>query len=232
MFGAPVSISDRVFLPDVADVTNAAYGYPPTPGWKYIFLPGPGVFGRLKWGAFSYWWLRTAAADSAVDVGDVNCSGVLNTVGVNYYMGVAPALNIDQEAILFATSVEGDPGAFKLTVIDRSLTVPIPESRTVSVSGTTVTVPYETGVSGSGDVTRVSVLILDKAYTAGNENGAGILLYRALDSGTFDLPEGCDPDGWGTDYHVYLLAENILGPCETDYAGVPVPVNPPPEVPE
>ncbi len=232
VFGAPVSISDRVFLPDVADVTNAAYGYPPGPGWKYIFLPGPGIPGHVKWGAFSYWWVRTAAADSVVDVGVMNCSGVLNTVGANYYMGVAPALNIDQEAILFATSVEGDPGAFKLTVIDRSLTVPIPESRTVSVSGTTVTVPYETEVSGSGDVTRVSVLILDKAYTTGNENGAGILLYRALDSGTFDLPEGCDPDGWGTDYHVYLLAENILGPCETDYAGVPVPVNPPPEVPE
>ena len=60
-----------------------------------------------------------------------------------------------------------------------------------------------------------------------NANGAAILRCCALDApagGMFLLPDGCDLNGWGTDYHVYLLAENPGGAMETDYASVPVPV--------
>ena len=76
------------------------------------------------------------------------------------------------------------------------------------------------------------MFILDREYTPGNTNGAAILFYSALDSssgsgGTFLLPDDCPLNGWGTDYHVYLLAENVGGALETDYASIPVPVNAP-----
>ena len=81
-------------------------------------------------------------------------------------------------------------------------------------------------------MTRASVLMLDSAYTAGNENSAAIIYYSALDTlpgigGTFHLPDGCDLNGWGTDYYVYILAENVGGAMETDYASIPVLLNAP-----
>ena len=93
-----------------------------------------------------------------------------------------------------------------------------------------MTIPYEISGADAGEKTHVSVLVLDREYTPGNTNGAAILFYSALDSaactgGTFLLPDGCALNGWGTDYHVYLLAENMGGALETDYASVPVPVN-------
>ena len=97
-----------------------------------------------------------------------------------------------------------------------------------ALEGTTVTIPCAAGGPDANPATRLSVLILDKAYIPGNLNSAGILSYTALQAdGTFELPAGCGPDGWGTDYHVYIFAANVGGALETDYASIPVPVNVP-----
>ena len=48
-----------------------------------------------------------------------------------------------------------------------------------------------------------------------------------LPEGVLSLPEGLDPEGWGTDYFVYILAENRHGMYETDYASVPAAVEAP-----
>ena len=130
-------MNDRVFLLDVSDVTNEAYGYAPDRGWNIWIIPKSTVPNRVKGGMFNYWWLRSSAADDAGCAGDVNCGGILNLIG------------------------------------------------------------------------------------------ADILFYGDLDSssGTFLLPNGCDLSGWGRDYHVYILAENMGGAMETDYASAPVPVN-------
>ena len=232
VYGTPVSVNDRVFLLDAADVTNEAYGYSSDPGWKYIYLPKEGDPGRIKCGAFTYWWLRSASADDDRCVGDVNCAGILNVIEVNYYMGVAPAMNVCQENILFSTLTGTEGNEFKLTVIDRDLSIAVPEDGKVLLQGSMVTVPYVIGGPDVGVATRASVLILDREYTQGNENGANIICYRSLGSasdayGTFEIPAGCGPGGWGTDYHVYILAENINGMYETDHASVPVPLGAP-----
>ena len=228
-YGEPVSVSDRVFLPDAADVTNPEYGYSPDRGWNLPFIPRDGnTSGRIKGGSFNYWWLRSASAGDAGRAGDINCAGILNTISVNCRIGVAPVLNVDQEHILFATAAGAGEGEFKLTLIDSNLSVSIPDGARVSADGTAVTVPYVIGGPDAGPATRASVLILSREYTPGNTNGAAILYYVALeDGGAFTLPAGCGPDNWGTDYWVYLLAENVNGPCETDYASVPFPVERP-----
>ena len=225
VYGAPVPVEDRVFLLDVADVTNAAYGYAPSPGWKYIFLPGDGVPNHIKTGAFTFWWLRSAAADKPGCAADVNAAGNLNELEADCYLGVAPALNVNQNAILFSTQTGS--GEFKLTLLDSGLSIVIPEGQTVSVEGRRVTIPYEIGGLATGEATRAAVLVLDRPYTTGNENGAGILYYGLLDGlpdGGFTLPEDCAPEGWGTDYFVYVLAENRNGVHETDFACEPAAV--------
>ncbi len=231
-YGAPVSVNDKVFLLDVADVTNAAYGYSPVLGWKHLVLPKDYVPNRVKTGLCTYWWLRSAFADEAGCAGYVNCEGVPNILDADYYMGVAPAVNIDQKAVLFSTFIGNGTDEFKLTIIDQDLSVTIPDHKKVTAEGTTVTVPYRTEGADAGVMTRVSVLILDQEYTPGNTNGAGIITYQALGggedgSGALVLPDGYDLSGWGTDYHVYILAENINGLYESDYASAPVPVNRP-----
>ncbi len=124
-YGAPVAVNDRVFLLDVSDVTNAAYGYAPDRGWNIWVIPKHTVPNRVKGGMFNYWWLRSSAADDAACVGDVNCGGLLNLIGAEYYMDVAPALNLDQASILFATQTGAGADEFKLTLIDRDLAVTI-----------------------------------------------------------------------------------------------------------
>ena len=231
-YGAPVGVNDKVFLLDVSDVTNEAYGYAPDRGWNFWVIPKYSVPNRVKGGMFNYWWLRSCAAGEAGCAGDVNCGGLLNLIGAEYYMGVAPALNLDQASILFATQTGTGPDEFKLTLIDPDLVITVPDNEKVTVAGTTVTLPYRIGGADAGETTRAGVLVLDREYTPGNESGAAILCYSALDilpgtGGTFRLPDGCDLNGWGTDYYVYLLAENVGGTKETDYASVPVPLDVP-----
>ena len=231
-YGKPVAVNDRVFLLDVSDVTNEAYGYAPDRGWNIWVIPKHIVPNRVKGGMFNYWWLRSSAVGDVGCVGDVNCGGLLNIIGAEYYMGVAPALNIDQEAILFSTSVGTGLDAFKLTLIDHDLVITVPDNEKATAEGTIVTIPYVISGVNAGKETRASVLMLDKEYTPGNTNGAGMLCYSSLGrasitGGTFCIPEGYDLNGWGTDYHVYIFAENINGDMETDYASVPVPVNAP-----
>ena len=230
-YGAPVSVNDRVFLLDAAEITHEAYGYSSdqgfTPSANGLYYGHP-VKNRVKTGSRTKcWMLRTAAFEGHDDhvAGVLNDGGLYN-LNVRYAeIGVAPALNVDQDRILFSTSVGAETHAFKLTLIDPGLTVAIPEDGKATVEGTTVTVPYAIGGADAETATRVSVLILDKAYSAGNPNGAGMIAYHALDGGqSFEIPAGCDLNGWGTDYHVYLLAEIVRGAYETDFASVPVEV--------
>ena len=231
-YGVPVAVNDRVFLLDVSDVTNEAYGYAPDRGWNIWVIPKYSVPNRVKGGMFNYWWLRSSSSVEAGCVGDVNCGGILNFIGAEYYMGVAPALNIDQDAILFATNIGSGKDEFKLTLIDRDLTISVPENEKATAAGAAVTIPFRIGGSDAGETTRASVLILDNEYIPGSADKAGIIWYGALDitagtGGTFLLPEDCALDGWGTDYRVYILAENINGAFETDHASIPVPVDAP-----
>lgn len=41
------------------------------------------------------------------------------------------------------------------------------------------------------------------------------------------MTAGCALSDWGTEYYVYIIAENTYGVFETDYASVPVFVDAP-----
>jgi len=226
---------DKVFLLDVEDVCNEAYGY--TMGYYddvYRVLRGTGVRAKKdRSNLESSYWLRSAREN--VDVGSVYAtkdSDMYNDIGrysANYATppGVSPAFNVDLDSVLFSSVVSETNSnggtSYKLTLIDSKMTI---AAKGVTKSGNTITIPYTLGGSNKANATQVSVLVLDKKYTAGNTNKANILDYQNFSvngsSVTYTLPSALSGKTAGSDYYIYLLAEDVNGDRENDYASTPV----------
>lgn len=220
---------DKIFFLDAKEATNTSYGYSNT---------NSGAVNRKKTGGNASWWLRSAGTVTPIHAGVVDSDGPIFNYFVDYNaVGVSPAFNINLSSVLFTSVISGTKGEtgaeYKLTLLDNDMT--IAGNGNVSRSGGTVTVPYTISGTNSGSATQVSVLILDKEYTAGNTNGATVLAYEklAVDSfsvtgtGTFTLPAELLDKTCGTDYYAYIIAEDVNGEKETDYASTPVSITVP-----
>ena len=232
-YGASVSVNDRVFLLDADEVMNPDYGYSSDSGWVDEDNDGNWTTGtmdrhnvanRIKDGVYNYWWLRSANTKNGNEAGLVDSDGAMYYISVDHSnVGVAPALNVDRNSIIFSTCVDGTYGqvgaSYKLTIFDDSLSITAGEA---SVTGTKVSI----GNTVSGGPNQISVLILDDEYSDGNTKKANILYYGALsDEQSFDFSStGLDLSGWGKDYYVYILAETVNDGYKTDYATKPVAV--------
>lgn len=202
---------ERVFLLDAEEVSNVDYGYSVTNKSDEM--------NRKKTGIYNFWWLRSAGADSnQFTTGEVGNTGSMRTAGSYTNCGVAPALNINLSSVIFSTKISGVFGKtgaeYKLTLKDENLTITVPSKP--EISGTKVSVPYTIGGSNKGTANCVSYLITNKA-------GTEIKYYNAMNGGTsgmgeFDLPSDLSLDGWGTNYEVYILAEQVNKSQTTDYA--------------
>lgn len=211
--------NDKIFLLDAKEVTNTSYGYSNT---------NRGAENRKKTGGNAYWWLRSAPTNDPDFAGIVRSGGNINSSDVtNNDVGVSPAFNINLSSVLFTSVISGTKGEtgaeYKLTLLDNDMT--IAGNGNVSRSGGTVTVPYTISGTNSGNVNQISVLITDKVYTDSN---AQVMHYGALDTsagngtGTFTLPAELSDKVCGTDYYAYIIAEDVNGEKETDYASTPV----------
>ena len=224
-YGKYVPLSgEKVFVLDAEEVTNTNYGYN---SGRASCACREKVGGRNN-----YWWLRSAVVDDFHNTaGDIYVDGDLSENDIRIdTAGIAPALNVDQGSIVFTTKVASENNAYKLTLSDSDLTIAIPDGKETDISGTTVNVPYEIGGSHAGNATRASILITD-------DTGDKILLYDELGAssasgGSFTLPDECDLSGWGKDYLVYILAEDINGVRETDYASAFVRIDKPAKIHE
>ena len=221
--------NDKIFFLDAKEATNTSYGYSNEDG---------SAANREKTGGNAYWWLRSADTYATHYAGFVDSDGYIHYDFVGSgRVGVSPALNINLSSVLFTSVISGTKGEtgaeYKLTLLDNDMT--IAGNGNVSRSGGTVTVPYTISGTNSGSATQVSVLILGKEYTAGNTNGATVLAYEklAVDSfsvtgtGTFTLPAELLDKTCGTDYYAYIIAEDVNGEKETDYASEPVSITVP-----
>ena len=221
--------NDKIFFLDAKEATNTSYGYSNN---------GGSATNREKTGGNANWWLRSANTNNPIYAGFVNSGGAFyDDPVIRPFVGVSPALNINLSSVLFTSVISGTKGEtgaeYKLTLLDNKMT--IAGNGNVSRSGGTVTVPYTISGTNSGSATQVSVLILDKEYTAGNTNCATVLAYEklAVDSfsvtgtGTFTLPAGLLDKTCGTDYYAYIIAEDVNGEKETDYASTPVSITVP-----
>lgn len=188
-------------------------------------------------------WYTRSAKGGGVDtyhVGIVLDTGSAQAyTGVTTGAGISPAFNLDLSKILFASSnnldkqrdlitgAESTATEWKLTLLDSNKVVKVPDGQSVTRTDNTITVPYTyTDNNTTNPVSQISVMITDKAYTA---PGAKVLYYVALKdvsgvtgTGTFNLPSDLLSKTWSTDYHVYIIAEDVNGSKETDYASTPV----------
>ena len=198
---------EKIFLLDVEELSNGAYGYSNT---------CKSCENRKKTGGTGWWWLRSAVDNNQVGIvitGE-EVVGFFNFTGVaNSYPGVSPAFNVNLQSVLFSSVISGTAGEtgaeYKLTLLDDDMTIALGSG--VTKSGNMVTIPYSIGGTNGGNATQASVLILDKEYTAGNTNGAKVLAYDKLNvdsfsttgTGSFTLPDSLSGKKAGTDYHIY-----------------------------
>ncbi len=230
---------EKIFLLDAMEATNTSYGY------KDYDNDGDDRTKsetRNKTGGNKQWWLRSADDEIAYAVGYVNSSGHISVETVytsepnpTFTVGVSPAFNLNLSSILFSSVISGTAGQtgaeYKLTLLDSSMNIAVEGD--IGRSGDTITIPYIINGARAGSATQVSVLILDQEYSAGNTNGANVLAYEELNvdsfsasgTGTFVLPAELSGKVCGTDYFIYLVAEDVNGQKETDYASEPVAID-------
>ena len=234
---------EKVFLLDSEDILNPKYGYTSVDG--YTDAEGSAgwyeTYNRIKedaLGNYNFWWLRSACSEDGHDYsGYLYYDGTIDYMCVDMDYGVSPAFNINLSSVIFTSVVSGTAGQefaeYKLTLADSDLKIGIQSDKTLTASGSEITVPYTITGNDASKATQVSVLILDKPYTAGNTTNAKIKYYSELDTGfgndfmttgtgTFTLPSGLSISGWNSKYYVYLLAEDVNGIYETDYASTPL----------
>ena len=221
---------DRIILLDAKEATRESYGY---------FNTYDTATNRMKTPS-DLWWLRSPDSNyvdraGCVGVGKVSSSNVsLEAVGVS------PAFNMNLSSVIFSSEIKSSPDKeYKLTVSDPSLKIAVKSGSSVTKAGNVITVPYSiTNDTANGiAATQVSILVTDKEiltngdFDAAKAKSASVKQYGKLTlsgevgiegTGTFTL----DPEkvtGYpGTDYHVYMLAEEVNGDKETDYASMPV----------
>ena len=207
---------DKIFLLDIEDLTNPAYGYYP----EYDEIANSRL--KKKEGAYNTWLTRSKYDDSSVFMVKKDASLGSAPVKTNY--GISPAMNVKKDSIMFTTLLDGAPkkagSEYKLTVLSPYV-LKIQEGKTVSVSGSKISVPYSYSASADG----IYAVITDKEYT---DSDAKLLYYIACDkvSGpddyrgegvvSFNVPDDLKKPGWGKDYHVYITAEQRNGKYETD----------------
>ncbi len=204
---------EQIFLLDAKEATNTSYGY-------------GSADSRKKTPVNALWWLRSAYSNG--EVGGVGNGGDISNYNVNEtYLGVSPALNIKLSSVLFSSEISAGSGEYKLTLIDDKLNIALEGN--VTRENNEVTIPYKLSGDEAGNVNQVSVLITENKYESGNVNEVKKLYYAALslsgNKGTFSLPADSTLDlsdkVCGKDYYAYIVAEDVNGTYETDYASEP-----------
>ncbi len=205
---------EKIFLLDTTEVVNSTYGFSSDIQTTVT---------RKKPGASTWWWLRSPDNTLYEDCASSYPEGVIYSHEVNAKNGaVSPAFNIDLSAVIFSSALAGEEGCFKLTIADKDLNI---TPGTVTKNGATVTVPYTITGLHSANASRVSVLILEKEYSAGCAMTSGytymklnVDAFGTSGTGTFNLPDSYADKS----YYVYILAEDENGSKKTDYASSPV----------
>ncbi|MBR3532363.1 MAG: hypothetical protein IKN80_00530 [Clostridiales bacterium] len=223
----PEIVNSKIFVLEAFEVGNPVYGY--SSAGSRVKMLGDVAYG---------WMLRSRELHAprtyieciyVLDNGEVE----MNLGWINGEIGYAPALNVDLSSVIFSSLITGSFNTvgteYKLTVSDPNLDIAIQAGRQATIAGSTVTIPYCISGTDAANATRASVLVTTGEY---NAEGSQILYYDSLGSGstgigTFTLPSELTLNGWGSDYNVYILAEDINGTYETDYASVPVKVDAP-----
>ncbi len=215
---------DKIFPLDYEEVSNPQYGYHKDDGANHIKT----IINSEPYDE-NVWWLRSDHKDKKnykkiTAISNVRGTLIHNPCDNDYF--ASPALNIDRSKILFSTLISGkaaeDGAEYKLTLKDDEIKLALSKTKEVSFEGNRVTVPYTLSGKNAGNVDQLSLAIESNSWFNLN-------YYKKLDvtpsaNGTvsFELPDDFKPMRWGISYRIYLIAEDVNGMKETDYAGEPL----------
>ena len=215
---------EKVFLLDAKEATRPSYGY------KNDFQVSNT---RTKTGASTWWWLRSPDNEENEQdrAGSSYPQGVIYSHPVDAPNGaVSPAFNIKLSSVIFSSLVSGTSGQveaeYKLTLKDPKLTI---AAGAVDEGNNKYHIPYTITDNSDAEPTQLSVVVTNGTWDNGWSENAQLLQYSKLDvdslgtsgTGTFTLNNNITGT-WGTDYHVYVLVEDVNDKKETDYASTPV----------
>ncbi|MCR5507052.1 MAG: carbohydrate-binding domain-containing protein [Lachnospiraceae bacterium] len=219
---------EHIFVLDSVEATNWSYGYSSKIS-TYKCRVKTDMNGNGK-----KYWLRSTTPDRIYAGLVINGGLYADKDYNNRYTsnGVSPAMNIDYDSVVLSTLISGKKGesnaAYKFTLKDNDLSIKANHPADLR-SSAIYDIDYTITTEGTAKANSVSILILDKDadYYGGMVDTANILYYDRLSTGTdgfkmngvgsFKLPSNLSIEGWGEDYHVYLLAEDINEEKETDY---------------
>lgn len=218
---------EHVFLLDAVEATRPSYGYTNTEEADATRSKS----GTEEYGE-EYWWLRSPYSLNNEGAGLVTPAGEL--VGNPVYgedFGVSPAFNLKLSSVIFSSEVSD---GYKLTVKDENMTIAKTDGSDVTREGNVITVPYTISGTNAANATQVSVLLTDSEYSSGTVATTGysyqklnVTTFGTSGTGTFTIPDSYADKTCGTDYYAYILAEDINGDHETDYASMPVEITVP-----
>ncbi len=186
-------------------------------------------------GIDSAWWLRSRIM-YVYSIVAMNSNGSFTSLSAVDSCGVSPAFSVNPSKIIFSSLISGDSGQpgsdYKLTLLDSDMDIDVTDGSRVTRDGNVITVPYTISGDNAGNATQVSVLITDKIYYPGIASIQGFS-YQILSvdqfgtsgTGTFTLPDSYAEKNCGSDYHVYIFAEDVNGKKESDYASWPTEID-------
>ncbi len=236
-------IDCRIFLLDIEDVCNSTYGYAGLANESQNHKKNDLNGSPHNWWLRSCWRRDQCAARVGAD-GNVNDPSRADNALGEFSSGVSPAFNVKLSSVMFSSLIANDPAygstapaagaygaCYKLTLLDPDLSIDVTDGAQVTGTGNTITIPYTISGTNAGNANRVSVLITSEAYQQGKVvTDASKYDYLQLETsngvGTFELPAKYRNKTWGTDFHVYILAEDVNSEFETDYASAPVEIGP------
>ncbi len=216
---------EKIFPLDAHELSSLIYGY-----WKDAKAAPNRTKKMLETGKQADYWTRSYGNNGEIGAyvgtgGSINGVLFLNPKDpAKAKHGVSPSMNISLSDVIFTSKVSNR--GRKMTLWDKDMKMNYTGKAEYTDEG--VRIPYSITAENGSVPDAVTVLILDKKYS---ENGAVIKYYGRLDtgssfslegSGTFAFPDDLDPDRWGKDYRVYILAEDINGATESDYASQPI----------
>ena len=224
--------TDRVFLLTKDDVTNSAYGFSDDNSRK------------STGGSYSNFWLRSPYGNYAKFAFFVYPAGSVGFDDVDFWDGVRPALNLNQESVLFLSAAVGGSGTrkqgkegvgvgdgfnintnydgsdgWKLTLKNCDSIVKKPTLGALTLDATSDSKWKYSGAS-TGTNMYISALL--------EQNGKYVNYAKFANtssSATGEMTIGTSTtDG---SYTMYIYGEQANGDCETDYAstlssGIPV----------
>lgn len=224
---------DKLFLLDIEDVLNPQYGYYDAE-YNEDGAMNHGKIGPR--GLSGSWWLRSQDIQDDKDFGLQDFFAGTANSRYSYsgwqpneaYAAVSPAMNINSESVLFSSAISGSFGAvgteYKLTLIDENLSI---TPRNIQRNGNQVSFKGIVGGFDEANPPRISYFITEDGWNYGTLFGKpqNMLAYGEVtkngDLYSFTIPSSVS-GSWNEDYCIYIIAEDINGKYETDYASRPV----------